>query len=251
MPNEIDDEVIERVLAGTPDRIVDAILGPHARADGDATRDALAAMGAALVPVVPPRDLRGKIADAIAAREQHVPRKAVLVIDMIEDYLTPGRPLFIPRARAVMDAVRARVEAARRDGHPVIWVCDYHRADDPDLESLPIHAQDGTTGWHPMPELGRRPDEPIVKHRTFSGFFETDLEARLRDLRVNHLVLTGCATEVQIMTTGTDALMRGFHVEVPRDSQAGTTETAEQVSLAVLKTLQPLMPMPGPPSTSG
>jgi nicotinamidase-related amidase len=82
----------------------------------------------------------------------------------------------------------------------------------------------------------------VVTKPSYSGFFDTQLEQTLEELGVDTLVLTGCATEVQLMATATDALHRGFAVEVPPDSQAGTSEASELVTMGVLAALAPYTP---------
>jgi hypothetical protein len=44
------------------------------------------------------------------------------------------------------------------------------------------------------------------------------------------------------MATATDALHRGFAVEVPADSQAGTSEAGELVTMGILAGLVPYAP---------
>ena len=75
-----------------------------------------------------------------------------------------------------------------------------------------------------------------------SGFVRSDLDAVLGELRVDTLVLTGCATEVQLFTTATDALQRGYAVEVPVDSQAGSGPGVEHATLSILSALAPYEP---------
>ncbi len=64
----------------------------------------------------------------------------------------------------------------------------------------------------------------------------------LDDLKVDTIVLTGCLTEIAILATATEALQRGFAVEVPADAQAGSSEGAEQVVLGVLGVMPPYGP---------
>lgn len=56
------------------------------------------------------------------------------------------------------------------------------------------------------PEAG---DDVIYKTR-YSGFYETDLDARLKRLGVKHLVITGCTTSVCVDSTVRDAMFRDY-----------------------------------------
>lgn len=244
-----EDQLLGVVLAATPDRVIDAVLRPDAEvvAAIEGLRATLASTAGALEPVAAPPGGRSRFAarlDAtVAERERPASKRALLVLDMITDYLTPGRPLFVPRARAIIPALRERLSQARAAGDDVLFVCDRHEPGDPELDVWPHHAVEGTDGSQVVPELAPLPTERVVTHRTYSAFFESELERTLRERSIETLVITGCATEISLLATATDALMRGFKVEVPPSCQAGTTEAAEKVALGVLHVMRPVEPM--------
>ncbi|MBL8682535.1 MAG: cysteine hydrolase [Myxococcales bacterium] len=242
-PPDDDDPTVDLALSQTPRRLLDAVLPARSLADEvNATREALAEYAlATTTPASPPVDLRARLANAIAARPV-VARRALVVVDMIQDYLTPGRPLFVPRAREIIGALADRVGKARRDGEPVVFVHDFHEEGDTDLEHWPLHATAGTTGWQMVDELAPVDGDLLVPHRTYSGFFETDLHEQLSRLSVGTLEITGCATELQVFTTAADALMRGYRVEVPEGLHAGTTEELERAAMKTLSVMRPVPP---------
>jgi nicotinamidase-related amidase len=82
----------------------------------------------------------------------------------------------------------------------------------------------------------------VVNKPSYSAFFDTNLDKVLDELRVDSLVLTGCLTEIGLMATATDALQRGFDVEVPPDSQAGSSAEMEVASLAAMTVMAPYGP---------
>jgi nicotinamidase-related amidase len=238
-----DDPTLDLALSTTPQRVLDAVVANDAvTAEVAAKREALADFALATSPVVQPSSaLRERLLAAIDARPVQ-PRRAVVVVDMIEDYLTPGRALFVPRAREIVTAVAERLEHARRDGEPVVFIQDFHEHGDTDLEHWPLHASEGTDGFRIVSELGPKDGDVIVRHRTYSGFFETDLHEQLQRLGVGALEMTGCLTELQIFTTAADALMRGYRVEVPERLHAGSSEEAERAALKTLSVMRPTPP---------
>jgi nicotinamidase/pyrazinamidase len=239
------ERLLEILLAGTPDRVLDVVLAtdPAARAELESMRATLARMPEALDPVAPPASLRARVLASATSRQAALePRRALLVIDMIEDHLTPGRPLEVPRARAIVPALQQRLVAARAAGIPVVYVVDSHAPDDPDYDVWPTHALEGSDGARVWPEIAPLAGEPVIPKRTYSAFHRSELESVLDRLGIDTLVLTGCATELGLLATATDALMRGFHVEVPPDSQAGASEIGEQVALGVLHVMPPYDP---------
>ena len=241
-----DDLLLGVVLAGTPERVIDSVLRPTDadRAALDTLREALASTGAALAPVAPQAGARARFAALLeqtpSPSEGPASRRALLVLDMIVDYLTPGRPLFVPRALDIIPALQARIARARAAGDPVLFVCDRHEAGDTELDTWPSHAVEGTEGAEVVPELAPLASEPVVAHRTYSAFFESDLERTLRARSVDTLVITGCATEISLFATATDAMMRGFRVEVPPSCQAGISAAGEQMALSVLHVMRPV-----------
>lgn len=239
-PTDDDDPTLDLALSTTPQRVLDAVISSAPLCEGVAdTREALAEFAlASVAPVAPSAELRQRLIAAIDARPVRA-RKAVLVVDMIEDYLTPGRALFVPRAKEIIDAVAKRLDDARRGGEPVVFVQDFHEDGDTDLEHWPLHAADGTDGFRIVSELGPKDGDVIVRHRTYSGFFETDLHEQLQKLSVGTLEITGCLTELQIFTTAADALMRGYRVEIPERLHAGTSEEAERAALKTLSVMRP------------
>lgn len=238
-------ELLDFVLAGRPERLSDLAvsqMAPGQRAALRSVTEAIAALGLGVACIAPSPSLRERLLASARRRLADRPRKAVLVCDMIRDHLTPGRPLEVPRARAIVPALVDRLAKARAHGEPIVYVLDRHEPGDPELDVWSTHAVEGSDGAEVWPPLAPVPGDRVVTKPSYSGFFETELERVLDELNVDTIVLTGCATEVQLMATTTDALHRGFAVEIPGDSQAGMSVVAEQVTLGVLAALVPYAP---------
>jgi len=243
-------DVLGFVLAARPERVEDGMIAlapPPFRDHVRNVREVMAAFGAlaiaandAAVATRPPSvEVRARLIDTVAKR---MPKRALVIIDMIHDHLDPGTLLEVPRARAVVPALKERVETARARGIPVVYVVDEHEADDPDLDAWGTHAVKGTKGTEVWGEIAPQPGDRIVKKPSYSAFFESTLDGVLEDLGVDTLVLTGCLTEIGIMATATDAMQRGFAIEVPPDSQAGSSPQAEEAAMGILKVMAPFGP---------
>lgn len=149
-------------------------------------------------------------------------REALLIIDMLDDFVREGAPLEVPATRAILPALQSRLDAARSRGVPVIYVCDTHRADDPEFTRMgwPPHAVKGTPGARVVTELTPLETDPVVEKTTYSGFHHTGLDGILQALDVDTLVLTGCVTNICILYTAYDAVIRDYRVVVPTDCVA-------------------------------
>lgn len=144
-------------------------------------------------------------------------KEALLVIDMLNDFVLPGAPLEVPATRTILPALQTRLAAARTRGIPVIYVCDAHRPDDPEFTRMgwPPHAVKGTRGAEVVAELAPLETDPVVEKFSYSGFHHTGLEGILQALGIERLVLTGCVTNICILYTAFDAVIRGYQVTVP------------------------------------
>ena len=240
--------LVTAVLAGRPERLVGALLAtesPEARAGFGMVAETVAAIGLGAEPVAPSANLRDRILATARARRGEGARKALLVLDMIKEHLTPGNPLEVPRARAIVPALRARLESARATGLPVVYLVDEHDPADSDMDGVDgwgAHAIRGSEGAEIWPEVAPQTGDRVVKKATYSAFTGSELGRVLDELRVDTIVLTGCLTEIGILATATEALQRGFAVEVPPEAQAGANEGSERVVLGLLGIMPPYGP---------
>ncbi len=148
-------------------------------------------------------------------------RTALIICDMLEDFIASGAPLEVPAGREIVPAIRNRLEQARSEGTLVIYVCDAHAPDDPEFATWPPHAVAGSPGAQVIEALAPKPGERIITKTSYSGFYKTELEEELRSLEVDHLILTGVVTNICIMFTAVEAYQRGYKVTVPPDCVAG------------------------------
>jgi nicotinamidase-related amidase len=134
------------------------------------------------------------------------PRTALLVVDVQTGVVANAHA-----REEVVANIASLVEAARRDGAPVIWV--QHVSDE-----LPR----GSEAWQIAPELSPADDEALIEKAYGDAFEETPLEDLLADLEVGGLVVAGAQTDACIRSTLHGALVRGYDVTLVSD--AHTTE---------------------------
>src|SRR5262245_3438890 len=110
------ERLIELLLAGTPERVLDALVSasPDDAADLRQARETLGDLALSAL-AAPSSALRERIL-ASRARPVRPSRPAIVVLDMIQDYLTPGGPLEVPRAREIVGALKRRLVEARAKG---------------------------------------------------------------------------------------------------------------------------------------
>ena len=164
-------------------------------------------------------------------------KKALVVIDMLNDFVMEGVPLEVPDTRKVVPVIKREIESARKEGRHIIYVCDSHDPDDAEFKRFnwPVHAVKGTKGAQIVEELRPSNSDIIIEKTTYSGFYRTKLDSTLRALRIDTLRLTGCVTHICVLFTASDAVLRGYDVEVVKDGVAGIAPEDHDAALRIMK----------------
>lgn len=161
-----------------------------------------------------------------------MPQKALLIIDMLNDFVQEGGALYTGDVgRRVIPVIAAVLQRAREKMWPVIYLCDQHTNADSEFEMFPVHCLAGTSGGEICSELTPQEGEYIIPKRRYSGFYGTDLDLTLRELKVEELILTGVCTNICVLYTAADARMRQYSVKIVRDAVASFDEQAHQFAL--------------------
>jgi len=157
---------------------------------------------------------------------------ALLIID-VQCALCTG-----PEAAFDIGRVIARINAlatiARRSRLPVILI--QHEEKEGAL-------QYDTAGWKLAPTLVTDPGDLRMRKTTPDSFHHTDLQRRLEERQVDHLVICGLQSDYCVDTTVRRALAHGYHVTLVADAHSTIDNgvlTAAQITAHHNQTLQHL-----------
>ncbi|MEZ5818588.1 MAG: isochorismatase family protein [Hyphomicrobiaceae bacterium] len=150
-------------------------------------------------------------------------KAAVIVIDFIRAYTTPGAPFF---GQGVVDAVDHSVPllaAARKAKTPIIYTkVLYHPSGmDGGLFVKKVPALRMLVEGEPLAEIDPKippaPEDLVIVKNYPSCFFGTSLQSTLAGLGVDTLILIGCSTSGCVRAAAIDAIQYGYRVIVPRE----------------------------------
>ena len=166
-----------------------------------------------------------------------MPKEALLIIDMLNDFVLEGAPLEVPGTRKVIPVIKKEIKEAKAKDNPVIYVCDAHDKDDKEFSKFgwPVHAVKGTKGAEVIDELKPEKDDIVIEKTTYSGFYNTRLDEILKKLGVKNLRLTGCVTHICVMFTASDAVLRDYKVTVVKEGIAGLSKEDHDAALRIMK----------------
>lgn len=177
-------------------------------------------------------------------------RTAVLIVDMQVDFASPEGALATYFDMSVVQPAVAAAErladTARAAGVPVVfaglfttpetdspaWLERIRRqGGDPAGEAMICRSGEPGSAFHgPKPA----PGDLVVRKTRYSAFLGSDLDARLKALGVDTLVIAGLTTECCVDSTVRDAFDLDYHVFVVADACAAYDEDLHVASLRIM-----------------
>jgi maleamate amidohydrolase len=167
-------------------------------------------------------------------------RPALLLIDMMRAYFTPGSP-FDLGSRAAVDGCASLLAAARAAGVPVVHTRVSYAPDLTDgglfvrkVPGLAVLAEGAGDLGEFVPELSPRPGELVVVKQYASAFFGTSLAATLTARGIDTALIGGVSTSGCVRASATDAMQHGFRPIVAADACGDRTAAIHDANLADL-----------------
>ena len=167
------------------------------------------------------------------------PGTALVVVDLQNDFADPAGGLSVVGGEAIVPRINEAVRDGLEAGALVVATQDWHPETTPHFEKdggiWPVHCVRGTWGAELHPAFELPADAPRVRKGShgedgYSGFTmrdpatgaetPTELEALLRDRRIERVVVCGLATDYCVKATALDAVRLGFETSVLADAVA-------------------------------
>jgi len=142
---------------------------------------------------------------------------ALLVIDvqvgLIDD---PADPSY--NAPIVLANIAGLLAKARTAQTPIIFI----QHDGNTYEGEGLSLAPNSPGWQIHTMVEPLVGELVLRKRASDAFYQTTLQAELDARHIQHLVITGCRTEMCVDTTSRAAISRGYDVTLVRDAHSTT-----------------------------
>jgi ureidoacrylate peracid hydrolase len=178
---------------------------------------------------------------------------ALLVIDMQKGFCHPESRMETSgvgtaNQRAIVPSVLGLVRLARKHEIPVFWSQQVHFPEDVTRRRRRIPSHQTKQRWTPclrdtwevdfidevVAEI--RPEDYVIEKHRASMFFETTLDAKLRMLGIEQLVVAGTTTAFCVETTIRDGYYRDFDVVAVRDCIADPRPRFHEDTMAKVET---------------
>lgn len=162
-------------------------------------------------------------------------RPALIVVDMMFGFTDPASPLGSSQPE-VVEANIGLLRAFRALSLPVIFTAMVYDSDEQASvfrERVPaLNCLVPGSRWIEIDsQLTRLENEPVVWKHWASGFFGTDLHARLQALEVDSVVVTGLTTSGCVRATAVDGLQNNYRTVVASDAVGDRNAEAHLANL--------------------
>lgn len=134
-------------------------------------------------------------------------RKALLVIDMQKGSFTIETPRF--DTNGVVKRINELAEMFRELNYPVIYI--QHDG------TVTGEFEKNNTDWENLDELNVEPTDIRIDKYANDVFYKSELYSKLKELNVNELFITGCATDFCVESAIQSALTKDFDITVVED----------------------------------
>jgi ureidoacrylate peracid hydrolase len=177
-------------------------------------------------------------------------RTALLLVDMQVDFAAPDGAMAkaghnVTAVQAALKQAAALAEAARAAGVPCLFARLITRDSDETDLLREWKKRRGTEDDAPLCHEGSRgaefvgpspqPGEAVFSKNRYDAFAGTGLDAHLRGLKRDTLVIAGLTTECCVESTARDAFERDYHVFIAKDAVAAYTPDLHQAALKALE----------------
>lgn len=163
-------------------------------------------------------------------------KKALLVVDMLNDFLYPKGKLFCGKpSRKIIPFAAKKIEEFRAKNLPVIFICDTHPKNSREFRIYPPHAVKGTWGAEIIPELNPAKADVIVPKDSLDPFVDTPLEKLLKRKKINEVYVLGVCTSICVMEVVSGLVERGFETVVYKKGIADFDKRAHRDAIYRMK----------------
>lgn len=147
--------------------------------------------------------------------------KALIVVDMQNDFVSPNGSLYVPGAETIVQPIRNLIsDWITNENNNVFLTQDWHPAETPHFDIWPVHCVQNTNGAYLVNYMRDMPYYLIQKGQGqtngYSGFEnpELDLLLNTRMIDATELTIVGVAADYCVKATALDGVKLGYEVTV-------------------------------------
>ncbi len=155
-------------------------------------------------------------------------KKALIVVDMQNDFVGPDGKLYVSDAETIVESLVELIKSEQEAGNVVFFTMDWHPKETPHFKIWPEHCVQNTEGAKLVPELLLNTQiwgslnawlvhKGMSQEDGYSGFENPILKELLNSFEIEDVTVVGVAGDFCVRATALDAARLGFNVTVLKD----------------------------------
>lgn len=166
-----------------------------------------------------------------------MPKHSLVIVDMIEAYLTPGQKLYCDAAPKIVPAINLLASEMRKKEALIVFAnTTLTSPDDPIARKWGMHAIAGTSGPNVWNGIERDTGDVIVPKTSYNSFFRTSLHELLSSKNVETVAIAGIHTHVCVLLTAAAASDYGYDVTAFEDGMTTSYRPNHETRLRFFST---------------
>ncbi|MCL4391272.1 MAG: cysteine hydrolase [Candidatus Parvarchaeota archaeon] len=185
--------------------------------------------------------------------------KALLVVDVIKGFAEKGfdKNMYCENTEKIKPKLIELIEYMRSQNIPVIYCCDSHEKNDPELKEnsgpWEDHCMKGSKSseivdWLPtegirnvkksdfdMDSFAEFGEFMRIDKRTYSSFFDTPLDDLLKEKGIKEVYIAGLVTSICVQHTAAGAFFNGYKISIADECCADINEEKHKTALEYMK----------------
>ena len=164
-------------------------------------------------------------------------KEALIIIDVQNDYF-PGGTCELYHPYEAEKVIQKLISESRRISRPIVYIQHFNEPDD-------YFFLEGTKGAAISNRIAPKPEDKVIVKHYPNSFLETDLDAYLKEIGVDKLIVCGMMTHMCVDTTVRAAMDYGYEITIVADACAtmdlvynGEIIPAERVQKTFLAALE-------------
>ncbi|MGJ8454217.1 cysteine hydrolase family protein [Pseudothermotoga sp. U03pept] len=165
--------------------------------------------------------------------------RALVVIDMQNDFVKPGGALYFTGAEEVIAPVVELVKEAKKRSELIITTQDWHEPDDAEFKIWQRHCVKNTEGAkivEPLMNELKYYEKHIKIHKTrYSAFYGTNFDEILKEHPIDEVDLCGVVTHICVLFTAEELRNRQIPVKLHQKAVASYDDELHRCAIRMMK----------------
>jgi len=165
--------------------------------------------------------------------------KALLLIDLQNDFIRPGGVLYFDDAEKILPFVLSKIEDFKKKGLPIITTQDWHKQNDEEFEIFPMHCVENSEGAMLYDDIRKVLENYeyhyTIKKRRYSAFFDTNFDDLIKKLKIDEFEVCGVVTNICVLFTVEELRNRGLKVKVCKNGVKSYNERLHEFALLTMR----------------